>query len=49
MGESNTANGAPASLQEVQEGWNDLTLRVRQLEAEKSGLEQENKSLRFLV
>jgi len=49
MGESKTENGAPASLEEVQGGWNELSFRVRQLEAEKCGLEQESKSLRFLI
>jgi len=33
----------------VQQGWHDLMLRVSQLEAEKVNLEQENKSLRFLL
>jgi hypothetical protein len=38
-----------ASLEEVQQGWHDLTLRVGQLEAERDTLEQENKALRFLL
>src|SRR5437016_8091419 len=40
---------APVSVAEVQQGWHELTLRVGQLEAEKLALEQENKSLRFLL
>jgi hypothetical protein len=36
-------------VEEIQRGWHDLTLRVGQLEVEKSSLEQENKSLRFLL
>jgi hypothetical protein len=46
-----TENGAgqAASLEEVREGWHGLASRVGQLEAEKSALEQENKSLRFLL
>src|SRR5262249_26972155 len=38
-----------ASLEEIQKQWHELTLRVGQLEAEKAGLQQENKSLRFLL
>ncbi|HET7624377.1 MAG TPA: hypothetical protein VFM25_03855 [Verrucomicrobiae bacterium] len=46
-----TENGATpaASVEEIQKGWNDLTLRVSQLEAERTALEQENKSLRFML
>jgi hypothetical protein len=40
---------AVASLDEIQQGWHDLTLRVKQLEAERDILEGENKSLRFLL
>ena len=39
----------PASLEEIQKDWPELKLRVGQLEAEKQALEQENKSLRFLL
>src|SRR5437867_9084954 len=38
-----------ASVDEIQEGWHDLKLRVDQLEAERAALEQENKGLRFLL
>ena len=38
-----------ASLEEIQQGWHELNLRVAQLEVEKEGLDQENKALRFLI
>ena len=38
-----------ASVEEVQEGWNELKLKVEQAAAERTGLEAENKALRFLV
>src|SRR5437879_1218630 len=38
-----------ASMEEIQKDWNDLTLRVAQLEAEKTALEEENKQLRLLL
>lgn len=38
-----------ASLDEIQQGWHELTSRVGQLEAERNLLEQENKALRFLL
>src|ERR1022692_3234192 len=41
-------NGA-ASVEEVQKGWHELTLRVAQLEAERPVLEHENKTLRLLL
>lgn len=37
------------SVEEMQQGWQDLKLRVEQLEAERSGLEKENKALRLLL
>ncbi|MGN6554042.1 MAG: hypothetical protein ACTHLW_10010 [Verrucomicrobiota bacterium] len=40
---------AVASVEEIQGGWHDLTLRVKQLEAERDVLEQENKSVRSLL
>jgi hypothetical protein len=49
MAEPEHAAQAPASLEEIQKGWYELQLRVGQLEAEKLALEQENKSLRFLL
>lgn len=38
-----------ASSEEVQGGWHDLTLRVKQLEAERVAQDQENKTLRALL
>jgi hypothetical protein len=40
---------APAPMEEIQQGWHDLKSRVGQLESEKVALEQENKSLRFML
>src|ERR1041385_388044 len=44
----NGANGV-VSLEEIQKTWNDLTLRVAQLEVERSTLEHENKTLKALI
>jgi hypothetical protein len=49
MTQAATVSNSVASVEDIQKGWHDLTLRVGQLEAEKSALEQENKSLRFLL
>jgi hypothetical protein len=38
-----------ASLEEIQQGWHELTSRVSQLEAEREALERENQQLRFLM
>ena len=38
-----------ASVEETQQGWHELALRVGQLEADRSTLEQEDKALRFLL
>jgi len=38
-----------ASVEEIQQGWQELQTRVGQLEAERSALEHENKALRFLL
>jgi len=38
-----------ASQEEVQNGWNELTLKVKQLEAEVAVREQENKNLRTVL
>jgi hypothetical protein len=43
------ATGKVVPLDEIQKGWHDLNLRVSQLEAERDGLEQENKQLRSLL
>jgi hypothetical protein len=36
-------------MEEIQQGWHGLAMRVDQLESERSALEQENKSLRTLL
>jgi hypothetical protein len=38
-----------ASPEEIQKGWHELVLRVAQLEADRSALQQENKSLRMVL
>ena len=38
-----------ASVEQIQKGWHELTLRVSQLEAERAVLEHENKNLRQLL
>src|SRR5882762_4363899 len=40
---------APASVEDIQGAWNELGLKVRQLEAQTGGLEQENKALRSIL
>lgn len=40
---------APVSIEDIQKSWNDLTLRVEQLETGNTALEQENKNLRQLL
>ena len=49
--ENGSTNGAEAaaSVEEIQNGWHDLTLRVGQLEAEKGLLEEQNKGLRSML
>jgi len=49
MTDTETAVTPPVPLEEIQQGWRELKLRVDQLEAEKSALEHENKSLRQLL
>ena len=49
MTESEHAELPVATVEEIQRGWNDLKLRVGQLEAERTTLEQENKTLRLLL
>ncbi len=44
-----TAETAPPSVEDIQKGWNELSIRVAQLEAERTVLEHENKSLRSLL
>ena len=38
-----------ATLEEVQQGWHELKLRIEQLEAERAALEHDNKALRSLL
>jgi hypothetical protein len=49
MSQTPNGNGALTSLEEIQQTWRDVTLRVSQLEAERTALEQENKTLRSLM
>ncbi|HEY5910242.1 MAG TPA: hypothetical protein VJA21_06515 [Verrucomicrobiae bacterium] len=49
MTEQASAPAESASLQEVQQGWHELSARVEQLESAKAGLEKENKLLRELL
>jgi hypothetical protein len=49
MSQPQNSNGPAAPLEEIQKSWSDLTLRVAQLETEKTALEHENKALRSLV
>jgi hypothetical protein len=44
----NGANGM-ASVEDIQKAWHELTLRVAQLEAERTGFEHENKALKSLI
>jgi hypothetical protein len=39
----------PASVEEVQQQWHDLNLRVAELEIERKALQQESKNQRFLI
>ncbi len=49
MTETETVPAAVATVEDIQRGWHQLTLRVDQLEAERSALEKENKALRTLL
>jgi hypothetical protein len=50
MVQSESASVAPQKpSEEIQQGWQDLRLRIEKLEAERTSLEQENKSLRQLL
>jgi len=49
MSQTEPGSNAPVSVEEIQRGWSDLTLRVQMLEAERTGLELENKQLKTLV
>jgi hypothetical protein len=49
MSQPQNSNPAPVPLEEIQQSWSDLTLRVAQLETENTAIEDENKKLRSLV
>jgi len=49
MTDKETGPTPTASVEEVQTGWRELTLRVAQLQAELSAVAQENKTLRLLL
>ena len=49
MSEANTIMISRTPVEEVQQGWHDLHLRVTQLEAERAALEKEGKELRTLL
>src|SRR6266478_5008230 len=49
MTELETATTPEASLEKLQQEWQELRLRIGQLEAGTNGLEKENKALRFLL
>ena len=49
MAENENGAGPVPSVEEIQKAWHDLTLTVRQLDAELTTVEQENKALRSLL
>ncbi len=49
MTSPDSAANVAASPEEIQQGWHELNLRVKQLEAERLAHEQENKTLRTLL
>jgi hypothetical protein len=49
MTSTESAANPTASPEEIQKGWHELTLKVKQLEAECAAHEQENKTLRTLL
>ena len=49
MTQTGTAAPPAPSLEEIQKDWQGLRLRVEQLEADRTALEQENKTLRSLL
>ena len=49
MSETQNGAGPVIPVEEIQKGWSDLTLRVKQLETEGGALESENKALRSLL
>ena len=49
MAENENGPGPVASVEEIQKSWHDVTLKVRQMDAELTMVEQENKVLRSLL
>ena len=49
MSPADTVTTVLVSMEEIQQGWHDLRLRVGQLEAERAALQQETKELRTLL
>src|SRR5689334_12655183 len=49
MTSTESVTATVAAVDEIQKGWHELTLRVGQLETERSALEQDNKALRSLL
>src|SRR5450756_2267289 len=49
MAQTDNATGIVASTEEIQKEWHELKLKVEQLEADRSALEKESKSLRHLL
>jgi hypothetical protein len=49
MAENENGAGPVASVEEIQKSWHDVTLKVRQMDAELTMVEQENKVLRSLL
>jgi hypothetical protein len=47
--EQHQAASPAATTEDIQKGWNELRLRVEQLEADRGALQQENKALRVLL
>ena len=49
MAENDNGASPVPSVEEIQKAWQGLTLKVRQLDAELTAVEQENKALRSLL
>jgi hypothetical protein len=49
MAENENGAGAVPSVEEIQKAWQEMTLKVRQLDAELTMVEQENKAMRSLL
>src|SRR4029079_17794422 len=49
MSDTGNAAATPTPVEEIQQEWHEMALRVGQLERECGALETENKTLRFLL